>query len=264
MPKYKYELTQERLRELLHYDLETGDFKWIAGDFKGRLAGWVASGRRIIRIDGIQFYASRLAWLYVTGEWTDGIYTLDCNKLNTKWSNLRKRRLKGEPLTQEYLKEILDYNPETGIFVWKTDHGSGQFVGSVAGTIHKKGYIYILINRQGFKAHKLAWLYMTGYYPNPKKQIDHKNNTKNDNRWENLRLVTNQQNCINKRLGIKNTSGYKGVTWCKSLNKWRAQTSYNRKKIFIGYFDDPKEAAKAYNEKVKELFGDFAWLNPID
>ena len=93
-------------------------------------------------------------------------------------------------------------------------------------------------------------------------ETDHINGNGLDNRRSNLRICTRSQNKMNTCLSSKNTSGYKGVCWNKNSKKWRAEIEY-KKSICLGYFDNKIDAAKAYNQKAKELFGEFAKLNKI-
>ncbi len=95
-------------------------------------------------------------------------------------------------------------------------------------------------------------------------QVDHKglDNTL-DNRRSNLRLATKSENMRNRSTQVNNKSGYKGVSWSKQNKKWYAWIGVNGKTIPIGHFDDIRIAAKAYNEKAKELHGEFARLNQI-
>ena len=142
-------------------------------------------------------------------------------------------------ITQEYLKSILKYNKETGIFTWLKRNGN------IAGTLNKiSGYIIISINNKNYRAHRLAWLYMTGNFP--VNQMDHINRIRNDNRFENLREATNQENDFNKGEYKNNTSGYKGVFLNKEKNKWQAQIGINGKNINLGYFTNPEDASAAY------------------
>jgi hypothetical protein len=90
--------------------------------------------------------------------------------------------------------------------------------------------------------------------------VDHINGNGLDNRRENLRFCTNAQNQMNQRT-TKNISGYKGVFWYPRYNKWISKICYNKKEYFLGYFTDKIEAAKAYDAKAEELFGEFACLN---
>jgi hypothetical protein len=92
--------------------------------------------------------------------------------------------------------------------------------------------------------------------------VDHINHNGLDNRKSNLRIVTREQNLWNSRKNIScGTSKYKGVTYFKRDNRWRAYITYKKKRTFIGSFLDEDTAAKAYDEKAKQLFGEFAYLN---
>jgi hypothetical protein len=155
-------------------------------------------------------------------------------------------------VTQIRLKEVLNYDPETGIFIWKIHRGGRAKVGTIAGT-SSHGYVMIQIDKQMMLAHRLAWLYMYGYLP---KLLDHKNCVKNDNRIENLRLATHSQNKMNIRRKTNNTSGFKGVSLHKATNKWRATIVLDGKQKTIGYFRD-KEMAYAGYVKASEQFGEF-------
>ena len=96
-----------------------------------------------------------------------------------------------------------------------------------------------------------------------KEQADHINHDGLDNRKCNLRIVTNWQNQMNKCSYRNSSSKYKGVCWHKSHKKWMAQIRLNNKLIYLGYFNDEKEAARAYNIKAQELFGEYAYLNDV-
>jgi hypothetical protein len=103
----------------------------------------------------------------------------------------------GAPLTQERLKEILHYDPETGMWTWiKERKYMNILVGSIAGTVKSNGYLYIGIDRKQYRASRLAFLYMTGKLPPD--EVDHKNRVRLYNRWSNLRLVTHSENQQNK------------------------------------------------------------------
>ena len=95
----------------------------------------------------------------------------------------------------------------------------------------------------------------------PKIQVDHINGNKLDNRKENLRLATPQQNSSNIGIRKNNKSGYKGVCWSKRDKKWIASIYKNNKKQYLGCFDDIVEAVRAYDRAALELFGEFAWTN---
>lgn len=92
---------------------------------------------------------------------------------------------------------------------------------------------------------------------------DHIDGNGLNNQKKNLRIVTNSQNCMNRISQKKTSSIYKGVSWHKKNNKWLSNICINKKRISIGYFDNEKDAAKAYNEKAKELFGKYVKLNEV-
>jgi hypothetical protein len=91
--------------------------------------------------------------------------------------------------------------------------------------------------------------------------IDHKDHDGLNNQKSNLRFCTKQQNSANMKLRENTSSKYKGVIWCKWANKWRSKVGFNKTSIHLGYFKFEIEAAKAYDKKAKELFGEFAYLN---
>lgn len=131
-----------------------------------------------------------------------------------------------------------------------------RFAGQIAGTkTNKSGYAEVRINQRSYAVHRIIFFMFNGYMP---KCIDHINMDKCDNRIENLRPATLSQNGINSRNRRNNTSGYKGVSFCKSTKKWKASIKCQGKNINIGYFNDIKEAAKARKKTEIELFGEFA------
>lgn len=145
-------------------------------------------------------------------------------------------------LTQERLKQVLNYDHETGLFFWKRKVPNVA-IGKSAGAIQNKGYIQITIDSHNYLAHRVAWLYVYGEWP--KKQIDHINRDKKDNRISNLRDVNNSTNQINIGLRSHNSSGVTGVVKSAKPHKpWAAQIHRNNKKIFLGYFNTIEEAKK--------------------
>jgi hypothetical protein len=159
-------------------------------------------------------------------------------------------------ITQNYLKSILDYNPETGIFVWKVKFSKKINIGDVAGTKDSKGYIAIKVNKKTYASHRIAWLYIYGYIP--EKQIDHINGNRVDNRICNLREATNQENQFNRQIQKNNTSGVKGVCWSNQQNKWVARIRANGKRITLGLFDNLELAELVINEARLKYHKQFA------
>lgn len=158
-------------------------------------------------------------------------------------------------LTQENLKSVLDYNQETGVFTWKVKLSPKAMPGSIAGTLNSQGYISIRLFGIQYKAHRLAFFYMNGFFPHV--CIDHINNTRNDNRWANLREATIAQNFWNVSLSNKNRSGFKGVHLCRLGKKWIATCRVNGKKFYIGRFDTPQLASFAHSEFARLHHGEF-------
>lgn len=159
-------------------------------------------------------------------------------------------------LTQSKLKEVLNYDPDTGIFNWKIKTCKKVCVGKIAGYISPNGYIHIRINNQNYLGHRLAWLYVYGEFP--KNDIDHINNNTADNKIINLRLATKSENAWNRKLQIDNTSGVKGVYWHANKNKWMARIMVNNKQIYLGSFEDLKVAEKVILESRNKYHREFA------
>lgn len=132
-----------------------------------------------------------------------------------------------KPITQTEIKNILRYNELTGEFSWLDGANKSCPVGNFS-----NGYIVITLNCIGYRAHRLAWLYVNGSFPN--NQIDHINGIRDDNRIINLRDVTQAVNAKNSKIASNNTSGFKGVEWIPNRNKWRALISSKGKKINLG------------------------------
>ena len=153
-------------------------------------------------------------------------------------------------VTQERLKELLDYDSSTGIFTWKD-------TGKIAGRGYKKQYIDISIDGETFKAHRLAWLYVYGgIVP---QILDHRDGIKYNNAIDNLRACTKSENEANKFLQRNNTSGVKGI-WLQKSGKWRAAIMKDNKRIHLGYYSTKEEAYAAYCEAAERIFGEFARL----
>jgi hypothetical protein len=159
------------------------------------------------------------------------------------------------PITADRLRELLDYNPETGAFVWKKSRRCIK-AGSSAGTLNSLGYIAIKVDGRLYRAHRLAWLWMTGTVS--PKEIDHANRVRSDNRFCNLREATSAQNKHNASLRSNNTSGMKGVSYCKDRGKYVAQICVDGMHKNLGRFPTPEEAAAKYRAAADRLHGEFA------
>lgn len=160
-------------------------------------------------------------------------------------------------LTHAELLELLDYDLETGKFYWRRDKkGSGAKVGKQAGNVHKLyGYRRIKLNGVAYRAHRLAWLYVYGTWP--EQEIDHINGDRDDNRIINLRDVDHTTNCQNKNGPTRhNKSGFLGVSYQEtrtSPKKYQAKIRRGDKTHHIGYFLTPEEAHEAYTQRRQEM-----------
>lgn len=160
-------------------------------------------------------------------------------------------------ITEQRLKELLRYDPDTGQFVWIVAKGKYK-PGKIAGSSWKGQYQRIVLDRRIYLSHSLAFLYMTGRMP---RQIDHVDRNGNNNKWSNLREATKEQNAQNKDLTARNSSGYIGVYRCSTTKRWAAQVRGFGKVHWVGRFDTPSEAALARDRFAKTVHGGFAVLN---
>lgn len=161
-----------------------------------------------------------------------------------------------EDLTRKRLMEVLDYNPETGVFTRLVGKGAGQPVaGSQVGR-----YSQHRIDGTRYQAHVLAWLYVYGEYP--RSEIDHENRNKSDNRIANLRCATRSLNMGNITEPRHNTSGVKGVCFDNANGRWMAYINIHKKFKNLGRYGTIAEAQSAYNKAARDHFGEFATLSP--
>ena len=159
-------------------------------------------------------------------------------------------------ITQERLKYLLSYDPETGEFT-RLIGGRGRRAGEIAGCLKRdsggKVYIYIQIDGRTYLAHRLAWLYTFGAWP--ENQIDHLDQNSLNNRLINLRDVTNAENGKNQKMSNRNSSGFTGVYFHNKAQKWEAQIKVNFKRIYLGLFELKDDAITARkNAEVKYGF----------
>ena len=154
-------------------------------------------------------------------------------------------------LTQSQLKELLHYDPDTGIFTNLVYRGPNALKNDVVGSINNRGYLTLIIKGKNYKCHRLAWFYIHGVWP--KDQIDHINQIKNDNRIINLREVSNSENQQNTSFRKNNFSGYKGICWHKASNKWLAKITLNKKIFHLGIFTSLNDAIAARKHAEEQL-----------
>lgn len=157
-------------------------------------------------------------------------------------------------VTAERIREVLDYDKESGSLTWRS-------TGKRAGWVHKgthgpeDTYLRIEVDGRAYMAHRLAWLHVTGSFP--PQEIDHENQNGLDNRWTNLREASRSQNCMNRRaFSNKITSAHKGIV--KDRHGWRARIQVDGRRLHLGRFDSEQKAVDAYRCAAIAHFGEFA------
>jgi hypothetical protein len=172
--------------------------------------------------------------------------------------------------SQEVLRQLLDYDPETGKLFWlprgestgtsesEARRWNPRYAGKEAGFIDPWKYVRIRVGHEAFLAHRIIWVLFYGEEPSG--MIDHANGARSDNRICNLRVASAVQNCMNASRYKNNTSGLKGVCKVKSSGKWRATIQANKAKTYLGDFKTKEEAHAAYRAAAVKLHGDFARL----
>lgn len=169
---------------------------------------------------------------------------------------VKERAKKAYPiLTPARARELLDYDPETGIFTWRVTRTNIP-AGTQAGYVGPDGYGQLRIDMRLYKTHRLAWFWVNGEWPPV--HVDHINGDPSDNRITNLRLADEAQNARNARMKKSNKIGVKGVSWDASKRRWRADICVDRKRIALGRFNTIHEAQAAYQGAAELLHGDYA------
>lgn len=160
-------------------------------------------------------------------------------------------------ITQERLKELFEYKDG------RLDRRGRRAKGGrhkPIGTWDNRGYLRVAIDKKRYSVHRLIFLYHHGYIP---EFLDHINRDRGDNRIENLRECTQQQNMANSSISKRNTTGYRGVFYSKDVGKHASRINHGGRVRLIGYFDTPQEAAHWYNVVARIHYGEFAYQNVI-
>jgi len=162
-------------------------------------------------------------------------------------------------LGADELKLLLRYEPDTGLFFWlprpDDKQWSSRHAHKQAGDL-SRGYVRIRVNKQGYKAHRLAWLFVTGEYPPD--TIDHIDGDRENNRLTNLRPATYSQNMCNTGPRATNKTGAKGVYFDRRASKYRVDIKFNGIKTYVGHFPDLTTAQKARAAAAESLHKGFA------
>lgn len=164
-------------------------------------------------------------------------------------------------LTAYELKEVFDYDPNTGCLTWKVQNSNRVSVGDRAGWVYERRgrkSRMVRLNGLNLQEHRVIWAWFYGKWPDH--IIDHRDNNAENNRIKNLRECSHSQNTMNSKLRSDNASGYKGVSWCKMANKYVANINIGGVRSRLGYFESAEEAGKAYASAAINLHGEFARL----
>ena len=164
----------------------------------------------------------------------------------------RSRKSSKDLPDQSVLLENFFY--KDGSLFWKKNASTRRSIGSKVGWVGKDGYLGCGLDGKVYRVHRLIYKMHYGYCP---EFLDHINGDPGDNRLENLRPATNQQNNANKKQLRNNKVGLKGV--CMERGKYKASIKFNNRSMHLGYFDCPLKAHEAYNKKARELFGEYSW-----
>lgn len=157
----------------------------------------------------------------------------------------------------ERLREAIKYDPLTGDWTWLKPNPMALRVNpgdKAKTTSDSMGHLQISIDGRLYLVHRLAWYYMTGEWP--KRDVDHKNRDKKNNRWSNLRKATRQKNTFNSSVRKNNKSGFKGVHQIPN-GRYSARITISGKTIYLGYFQTIDAAHEAYVEAARKLHGEF-------
>lgn len=162
------------------------------------------------------------------------------------------------PLTAEELRRVLSYEPSSGVWTWATDVGRRIKAGQTAGCgVHKSGYRQIGVGGRLYLSHRLAWLYMTGVWPDH--EVDHIDGVPGNDRWSNLRAATVQQNRRNRRVRSDSSTGVRGVQHHRGL--FRARIFVQGRSLSLGSYKTVDEAQRARNAAENLYFGEFSSLH---
>lgn len=157
-------------------------------------------------------------------------------------------------ITQKILKHYLLYDCCTGFFTWLKPCGGGMRKGSQAGSVNSSGYSQIQIEGKRYVSHKLAWLYVTGEYPEC--EIDHVDGNKLNNVFTNLRKCSRSENLLNTKIMKTNKTGVKGVCLNKNSGRWHAYAKNKGVQVNLGTFENFEDAVAARSAYVKTHYSE--------
>lgn len=157
-------------------------------------------------------------------------------------------------MNKELLHKLFEYRD--GLLIWKVDPKTGnKRIGTISGTVNGNGYRQVIVEGKIRLYHRVIFMYHHGYLP---KYVDHRDRNRLNNKIENLREATAEQNQRNRGLGRNNTTGYLGVSFCNQTKKYVAGTKYKGKHLNMGRFETPELASEAYNNWASKTYKEYA------
>lgn len=165
-------------------------------------------------------------------------------------------------LSRQRLRYLLHYSKATGHFTWRVDRRHNAKAGQRAGNWVScgvragDGYWHVKVDSRAYRAHRLAWFYVMGTWP--EREIDHRDGDGTNNRWRNLRLATRVQNMQNQRRSRTNTSGTTGVAWQRKNATWAAYITVAKQRRHLGQFTRQRDAVCARRRAERLVFQRFA------
>ncbi len=257
----------QALREHISYDPEAGTFTRIAPDGSrpvGVSVGRVqpSSGYCVVYALGAYHLGQRVAWALMTGSWPSGLIDfVNGDRSDCRWENLRTAASDMSRLDRDGLMAALDYDPDSGVFRWryrfdKPTKWNTRWADKPAGGYDKDGYQVITVNGHGYKAHRLAVLFVTGEWP--PEDVDHADLNPGNNRFSNLRVATRSENNGNRTMQGRAASGLKGAYRVPSTGRWYSRIARGDYSECLGTFDTKEQAHQAYVAAAERVFGEFA------
>jgi len=238
-------ITQEELHKIFDYR-EDGNLIWKVNHGNkikiGDVAGYLDTKRYRVIINKIQYQLHQLIYIYHKGhiDKLTNISRINNNSLDNRIENLILTKDIKHKITQEYLQKLFYYNNGK---LHNRISQSGRTINKQVGTLQKNKRRYIPVHGKRYQEHRLIWVYHYGDIPNGL-EIDHINRVPDDNRIENLRLVTPDENKFN--------TNAKGYNWNKRNKKWQARIKINKKSKSLGHFNNEEDARQAYLKAKKE------------
>jgi hypothetical protein len=164
-------------------------------------------------------------------------------------------RFSPKSLTPEYVRSLLEYDPESGLLRWKIDRGGGIKAGDIAGS-KSDSCVFVSIHDKPMRIHRVIWFIVTGKWP--KECIDHIDRNPFNNKWNNLREATKAENNRNSKFKPNNTTGHTGIRIRKNYGAYEARIMANGQEIHLGSFKTLEKALETRRKAEIKYHGEFA------